>query len=132
VFEQIESVKRILEPAVPDGDSSRICGLTLRCVRYKLGQVKKLNSVEAKTYDLLLKNKLNPKTVYEWFLVENAPPYIKEKLSQGKMGLRTARAQYVQWKRMSNTRSGKEIMDEMKNIVRRLRWKSQEGLHKQF
>jgi hypothetical protein len=126
LFEQIESTKRILLPVVADKDSFKVRGLVLRCVKYKAGLIKKLNSTEATAYDLLQKNKLRPKTVYEWLLLEDVPPHIKEKLVQHKIGIRTARHQYVQWKRMSGTRAGIEVMEEIRNVIGRLKWKSQE------
>lgn len=128
VFEQIKSVKRILEPVVPDADSFRLRGLVMRCVKYKVGQCKKLNDAESKTYELLLKNKLNHKTVYEWLLLEDVPPHIKEKLVQRKINLYDARVQFVQWKRLNGSRAGKTLMEEILNVIRRLKWKSQEGL----
>jgi hypothetical protein len=128
VFEQIKSVKEILLPIVPDGDSFRLRGLVLRCAKYRIGKVKKLNSDEAKTYDLLLKNKLHPKTVYEWLLLEAVPQHIKEKIVQRKLSLNDARRQYVQWKRLNGTRAGQALMEEILNVIRRLKWKSQEEL----
>lgn len=128
VFERIKSVKAILVSVVPDGDSFRVRGLVLRCAKYKVGLIKHLNSTERKVYDLLLKHQYNPKIVYEWLLLEDVPQHIREKLVQNKISLLHARQQYVQWKRMSGTRLGKELMEEIQNVVRRLRWKSQEGL----
>lgn len=132
VFEQIESVKKILSPIVSEGENFRRRGLILRCVKFKTGQVKKLSKEESMIYDLLLKNKLNPKTVYEWLLLENVPAHIKEKLVQKKISLNEARIQFVKWKRLSDTHAGNALMDEIKNIIRRLRWKSQEGLPKTY
>ncbi len=132
VFEQIESVKRILSSVVPEGESFRRRGLVLQCVKFKIGQIKKLDANESMVYDLLLKNKLNPKTVYIWLLLENVPLHIKEKLVQKKISLNDARVQFVKWKRLSDTHAGNALMDEIKNIIRRLRWKSQEGLPKTY
>ncbi len=126
VFEQIKSIKEILRPVAPDGNSLTLRGLVLRCVKYRNRQVKQLDTTAAKTYDLLLQHKLKPKGVYEWLLLEKVPSHLRQKLTEHKITLNEARRQYVQWKRMSSTRSGKEIMNEMKNVIRRLRWKSQE------
>lgn len=104
----------------------------MRCVKYQVKQAKDLKKDESQVYDLLWKNNMNPKTVYEWLLLEDVPPHLKAQLVQSKISMETARHQYVQWKRMSNTRAGKEIMEEMQNTIRRLRWKSQEGLPTQY
>jgi hypothetical protein len=128
VFERVKSIKEILAPLVPDGDSFRVRGLVMRCAKYRVGLVKALNATERKAYDLLLKHGYNPKTIYEWLLLEDAPEHIREKLIQNRISLRRAQEQYVQWKRMSGTRSGKELMEEIRSVIGRLRWKSQEEL----
>jgi len=132
VYERIESVKQILKPVVLDGNGFRLRGILLRCVRYRLGKDATLGKEESQALDILLKNKLNPKTVYEWMLAEQIPAHIKEKIVQRKLKFREGRAQYVQWKRQCNTRLGKNVMEEMRNIVGRLKWKSQEGLRTQY
>lgn len=130
VFEQIEYAKRILAPVVPDGDGFRLRGLVSRCVKFRKKQIKTLTSEQTAVYDLLLKNGLNPQRVYEWLLLENVPAHIKEKLVQRKLSMKDARAEFIKWKRYSDTRAGNEVMEEIKNIVRRLKWRSQEDLHK--
>lgn len=126
VFERIESVKCLLEPFVPDRDGFRIRGFCRRCIQFRLGQVEKLNGDEAGVYDLLLAQKLNPKTVYEWFLLEGVPGHLKEKLEKNGIGLKEAREEFVKWKRFSGSRVGNELMEEIRNVIGRLRWKSQE------
>jgi len=130
VFDRIKSVKELLAPI--SQDSFTIRGLVLRCVKFRVGQAKKLNGTEAKTYDLLLKNGYHPKRVYEWLLLEDAPPHIREKLEQKKISIENARAQCIQWKKFSGSRLATELMEEMRNTIRRLRWKSQEGLEIQL
>jgi len=130
VFQQIESVKQILAPAVPTGESFRLRGLVMRCVKFKKKLITKLDKDSTTVYDLLLKNGLNPQTVYEWLLLENVPAHIREKLVQRKLTLKDARIEFIRWKRHSDGRAGNEIMDEIKNIIRRLKWKSQEESHK--
>lgn len=132
VFERIESVKRLLAPISLNKDKVKIRGLVMKCARYHVGLIKKLNKNEASAYDLLLKNKLNPKTVYSWMLLEDVPPHIKEKLVQNKINFEDARRQFVQWKRFSGTRAANEIMEEMRNIIRRLKWRSQEESGRQY
>ena len=132
MFEQIKSIKEILSPVVPDGDNLKIRGLILRCVKYRNGQIKKLDKDAARVMDLLLKNNFNPKTSYEWILLDGAPPHIREKVIQRKIGFREGRRQYVLWKRNLSTRAGKELMEEIRRVVGGLRWKSQDGLKNQY
>jgi len=126
VFKEIESVKRLVAPLGLNKDSEKLRGIILRCRKYRVGQVKKLDEVEAQVYEIFLKNNLHPKTVYEWMLLEDVPPHIKEKLEKNKIGKEAARRQYVQWKKHNGTRLANELMEEMKNVIGRLKWKSQE------
>lgn len=127
VFERIKSVKEILAVVVPDKDSFRVRGLVMRCAKYQVGLIKVLSVEQRKAYDLLLKHRYSPKTVYEWLLLEDVPEHIHQKLVQNLISLSNARKQFVQWKRLSGTRAGQEIMSDIRSDVRRLRWKSQEG-----
>lgn len=126
VFKEIESVKRLAAPLGLNKDSEKLRGLLLRCRKYRVGQVKKLDEVEAQLYEILLKNKLHPKTVYEWMLLEDVPPHIKDKLQKNKISKEAARQEYVQWKKHNGTRLANELMAEIKNVIGRLKWKSQE------
>jgi hypothetical protein len=128
VFERIKSIKEILAPVVPDGDAFRVRGVVMRCAKYQAGLIKTLDSTERKAYNLLLRHGHKPKKVYGWLLLEDVPPHIREKLVQNRISLRQAREQYVRWKRLDGTRTGTELMEEIRNVIGRLRWKSQEEL----
>ncbi|MBS3148163.1 hypothetical protein J4219_04725 [Candidatus Woesearchaeota archaeon] len=129
VFERIKSVKDILQPVCPDKDSFTVRGLVMRCVKYRARLINKLNQDESRAYELLLKNKLNPKTVYTWLLLEDSPPELRQKLEQNKISIIDARHEYVRWKRQSGTNSAQELMEEMRTVIGRLKWKSHESLH---
>ena len=129
VFERIESVKEILMPVCPDKNSFQIRALVMRCVKFRVGQAKKLTKAESMTYDLLLKHKIAPKTAYMWMLLEQCPPELRAKLEANAITLIDAHRQLVQWKRLSGSQSGQDIMDEMRIIIRRLQWRSQENIN---
>ncbi len=127
VFERIESVKRILQPLVPDGNSVKVRGLVMRCSKYRAKLIDKLTPMEAKAYDILLSRKLNPKTVYLWLLLEDAPPELRQKLEQNTISILDARSEFVKWKRMASYSSSNELMRDIREVVGKLRWKSQEN-----
>ncbi len=127
VFERIESVKHILQPLVPDGNSMKVRALVMRCSKYHVKLIDKLTPDEAKAYDLLLSRKLNPKTIYMWLLLEDSPPELRQKLEQNKISILNARTEFVKWKRMANYSSSNELMRDIREVVGRLRWKSQEN-----
>ncbi len=128
VFEKIEFIKNILQPIVPDKNSFRIKGLVLQCRQFRIGRIKKLTADESKTLELLLKHNLNPRTAYKWLCLEDVPPQIKEKLLHNKISFADAASQSHKLKRMMGTRSGNDIMNDMREVIGRLKWKSQEDI----
>lgn len=50
----------------------------------------KLDNEEIIVYETLLKNKLNPSTVYRWLLVANSPEDIRLKVQSGQLSIRKA------------------------------------------
>ncbi len=128
VFEKIKSVNDLLKDIVNIENRFYLRGIILRGVSYNVGRVKVLREKEAEVYDILLKNGYKPERVYKWLLLERAPNHIKEKLMRGEIGLEHAIKLSYQWRRMADSYSGKEIMEEMQRVIGGLRWKSQEEL----
>ena len=128
VFEQIKSVKVILNPLFADQKKVKMRGVVLRCVKFRKRQIPKLTEFEARVYDALLTHKLKPQTVYEWLLLEDVPEFLKKKLIEQKISIRNARYEYVKWKRMNFQCEGGQLMEEIRKVVRCLRWESQENM----
>ena len=130
VFQRIEYVKQILKDIEDIKDSTTIKGCTLHIWHYKLNRRDSLSNLERLVYEVLLKHDLHAKTVYEWFLLEDLPPHIKEKLISGKISMKDASKMNNSWKRMISTRAGKEIINEIRLTIGGLKWKGQEDLVK--
>lgn len=123
VFEKIESAKKILRTVYADKSDRDFKRILCHCVYHKQGRKSELLGEEREFYDFLMKNKLNPKTLYEYFLFYDAPDHIKAQLREGKISLREAQSRSFAYKRMITTRNGKDIMQDILNVIRRLEWK---------
>ena len=64
--------------------------------KYK-SRITRLTADEIKLYELFYKNKLNPDTVYKWFLVAELPEEEKEKI---RVGLWSFRRAYVEKRKL--------------------------------
>ncbi len=124
VFEQIKSVRALLEPVL--GKDCTVIGSLLRIAKFRLGRIDSLSPIEQRAFDLLLKNNYNPKTVYEWFLLENVPDNLRQQLIANRISIRSARYEYVKWKRMSHATAGDSLKEDIRKVVGCLRWESQE------
>lgn len=81
---------------------------TLRC----------LTSAEIVFLDYLLKNNLNPKTTYRWFLVSKLPEDIKDKLKKGFISVSQARKVATNRLRQRESNEGLSMMVDIQEIVR--------------
>ena len=128
VFERVKYVKQILRPATEGLSNRDIRGVVLQIKHYYSGRRKELGPVHRTVNDLLLKHSLTAKTVYTWFLLEDAPQHIKDKLKAGKISLKDASAMSAAWKKNVSTRAGKEIIAQMRGVIGGLKWRGQEEL----
>ncbi|MEK6886517.1 MAG: hypothetical protein AABW88_01675 [Nanoarchaeota archaeon] len=123
LFSKLASVKEKLLPATQGLDDKQIQRIICHCWYYKLGRRKIISEKEREVYDLLLSHGISSKTVYEWLRIADSPDHIKQKISQGTIGMREASSKKYLWNRMVNRRNGKEIMEQVKVIVGGLEWK---------
>ncbi len=123
VFEKIESSKEILKPVIEGKTDREIKRFLCHCVYYQMGRKKDITGEEREIYDFILKSNLKPKTLYKYFLILDYPEHVRNQLRECKMSLDEARSKSFAYKRMINTKNGKEIMAEMLAVIRRLEWK---------
>lgn len=124
VFAKIASVKEKLLPAIEGLTDKQVRSILCHCWYYKYGRKKKeLIAKEKEVYDLLLEHKISPKTAYEWFRLIDAPDHIKQKIVKCEISFNDASSRMNSWRRMISTKNGKEIMEDMKNVIGGLQWK---------
>ncbi|MBN1544321.1 hypothetical protein JW898_02560 [Candidatus Woesearchaeota archaeon] len=128
VFERIEAIRQILKPVTKDTPDKELVGLVLQVQSFREGKHKELNETQRAIYDLLMKHELSPKTVYCWLLLERAPSHVKEKLKARKVSIKDGMTMSYEWRRMMNTKAGKDIMAEMMAVIGGLKWRGQENL----
>lgn len=128
IFTKIERVKIVLAPTISGMSDKEVQAALCHCLYYKIGRRKELTSKERELFDLLVKNGFSPKTLYHWFCLHVAPEHIKQKVRERKMGLREAISQSNAWRKLKTQRGSLRLMEEIREIVGGLTWKSQEPL----
>ena len=123
VFAKLDEIKQVLQPLIKDKTDQQVKVLLCQCVHYRIGRKNKLEEEERQLYDLLLKNNLAPKTVYQNWLLLEAPEHIQRQLREGKVSVEEARSRSYAYKRMISTTKGKEIIEEILSVIRSLEWK---------
>ena len=103
IFDKVNEIKHDLKTIIPEVRSDDLIGMFSRCRNYYYGKLyfgrrdikenrkkRDLTVNERILYDYLLKNNLNPSTIYRWFIATRLPQDIREQLAKGKIGQRIA------------------------------------------
>lgn len=89
LFDKVNEINQFIKTILPEIDADKLVGIMSRCRRYYEGKLhygrrdseirrpSELTFNERIVYDYLLKNNLNPSTVYRWFLASRIPVDIK-------------------------------------------------------
>lgn len=122
VFERIEEFKNILKPLTVGKTDQEIKLMLCHCKHYNLGLRKELTKEEYVLNDFILKKGLNAKTIYENFVFIDYPKSIKNLLAERKISIKEAQSRFMAIKKLVNVRDGKDLMEEIRHVMRRLEW----------
>lgn len=122
-FGKIALFKKVMSPCIREKSDVDITRMLRHCWYYKMGRKRVLTFEERALFDLLLKRGSSPKTLYEYFLLLNAPPHIKQRLKEGTISMKDAQSKSYAYRRLISRQGGKDIMREAVQIIRRLEWK---------
>jgi len=137
LFDRVSEIKQQLKQIIPEVEGSRLITMLCHCRRYYEGDLyygrrtanpeekKKrkqldLTQTERILYDFLIRNKLNPSTIYRWFLAVRVPEDIKDKLAKGQISYKKAMEISYNRKRVRESNIGLMMLEEMRIIVRGL------------
>lgn len=85
--------------------------------RRKIKQLKPLTEAEKILLDYLIKNNLNPKTTYKWFLVSKLPEDIQTRLRNGQVSVVEARRISTNRLKQRQSNTGVEMIEEIRSVV---------------
>jgi hypothetical protein len=88
-----------------------------RIAHYHYGRKIKLSIDETLLLNLIKKLRLNPHTVYRWFLLEYAPEDVQVLLEEGKISLKNAAKESKIRRTERRMELGVKIIDEIRQIV---------------
>lgn len=126
VFEKIEIVRSLIINNVENLNDKEIQSELCRCWYYNIGRREEITPRQHEILDLLLKNNINPKTAYHYFLLNNAPDHIKLRLREKKVSMRDAVSISSKYNKLESMKGSEKLMEEIRTIVGGLKWESQE------
>ena len=126
VFEKIDVIRNLIVNNVGDINDKEIQSELCRCWYHNIGRREEITSRQHEILDLLLKNNINPKTAYHYFLLNNAPEHLKTRLKEKKVSIRDAVSISSKYNKLESMKGSEKLMEEIKIIVRGLKWENQE------
>jgi hypothetical protein len=127
VFQKIELIRSLIASNLGEMTNKEIQSALCRCWYYNLGRRKEISQKQHEILDLLLKNNIKPKAAYNYFLLSDTSENIKKKLQEKRISIKDAVSLNSQWRRVEGEKGSEKLMEEMRDVLRRLTWKSQEG-----
>jgi len=137
IFDRVNQVKEQLKQILPEVEENRLIPILGHCRRHYEGNLyygRRVSNPEDKAkrkkieltqnerivYDYLLRNKINPSTIYRQFLATRVPEDIKEQLENGNISYKKAMETSYNRKRVRECKIGFDMLEEMRIIVRGL------------
>jgi len=130
LFDKINEIKEKINILVPEIDGEKLITIMSHLRREyegryyygrhgKSNKILKLTNNERLIKELLLKQGLNPSTVYRWFLAARIPSDVMWKLRKGKISQKKAYEISVNRKRNQKSSDNLIMMEMMREIIRR-------------
>lgn len=116
--ERRQFVKELVNKNLPQFAGKPLLKPLSRIAHFHYGRKVKLGLDETLLIDLLKKNRLNPHTVYRWFLLEYAPPDVQCLLDEGKVSLKDAQKQSTVVRTERRMELSIKILEEIRVIVK--------------
>jgi len=106
-----------IENNLPQLRDKSINKLLSRISHYYYGRKIKLSLNETLLFNLIKKLKLNPHTVYRWFLLEYAPEDVQLLLDDGRISLKEASKESTIRRTERRMELGVKVIEEIRQIV---------------
>ena len=131
IFIKVNEVREHIKQEIPELSGDGLIQMLSHCRNYYNGnlhygrraikenelRVRDLTKAERILYDLILRLKLNPGTVYRWFLATRVPDDIKEKLRNNQISQRKALEIASNRRRAKSSNLGLLMMEEIRTIM---------------
>lgn len=131
IFDKVQEVRQRITMDLPNLNGDRLIHILSHCRRYyegnlyygrrgnsdNLRRIRDLSKDERIVYELILQMKLNPSTLYRWFLATRVPADIKEKLSKGLIGQKKALEISANRRRVRESNVGLLMIEEIRTIM---------------
>ena len=123
VFEKVVLLKGLLDSTIPEVkklDEFEYKRMMCHLAHYHCNNRQTLTEIEMLAYDTLIRNDVNPSTAYKWFCLTTLPKDFQHKLRTGRITQKQALRKATKRRRDKEIASGFEIMEMVRESIRRL------------
>ena len=118
IYEKIEAVEKQVNIELPEIEIKQLAKMFSRISHYIRGNVKSITNEERLLYDFMLRHKLNNRSLYQWFLLKEAPYDIKKRVIEGKLWLRHALKEMADFRRLKENPNDNTIINDIRNYIK--------------
>ncbi len=115
--DKIKIVREMILKEMPQLEKENLRGMFSHIAHYHYKKSLIVTETEMQLYDLLLKNQLNPNTVYKWLLLSKMSTDLKRSVNQGKLTQKQALRLNAERKQKKSINVGLQIINEARNIM---------------
>jgi len=109
-LEKLDSARKLVEGRFPQLTGRHLDEMMSKLAHYHYNKKQFIVlGQERDVYDLLIKNSLNPFTVYRWILLEKVPEQVRFQLQEGRLSQKKALSKAFQIRQDKKDRTGERI-----------------------
>jgi hypothetical protein len=121
VFRKANYVQGLINTTIPGVSSDEVYTMLGHVAHHHYNTRKVgLSEKEILLYDLLLKHKLVPSTVYNWFSLTRTPQDLQQRVRRGTISQKQALRMAMNRKRQQEMSLSLQILESGRNAIRRL------------
>lgn len=118
VFEKMKVIEEQIKTELPHIKARELPRRFSRVSHYVRGTLKSVDEDDRRLYDFLLRNKLNHRTVHNWFLLRGAPPDLRNKLENREIWIRNALKEMAMIRRVQEQPYDKSILLDIRRYIK--------------
>ena len=115
--EKFKIVRKLIVKEMPELEHKELRGMLSHIAHYHYKKHLEVSEEEIQLYDLLLKNQLNPNTVYRWLLLSRINNDLKRSINQGKLTQKQALRLNTERNQKKAINLSLQIINEARSIM---------------
>jgi len=121
VWKKIKFVERLIEESIGVVNGDDLYTMLGRISHYHYTTRQHgLKEKELMIYEILIKNDLNPSTVYKWYCLTRTPQDLQQRIRSGKINQKQALRMTLNRRREKEMGLAMQVLTEGRDVIRRL------------